>query len=79
MKSDDLRKMIADCCSDITFSFRNKKCGIFPTVLDSIPTYDVWFGDYHIQYQDVDNLMNDPIFEGRPLIDICDKVDIQAW
>lgn len=79
MTADRLRNVINDCCDDITFTFKGKKCGIFPTVQDGNPTYSTWFGDKHQDFFDSDSLMTSSFFDGESLNDIAAHVDIQFY
>lgn len=79
MTADRLKNIISDCCDDITFLFKGKKCGIFPTVENGKPTYGVWFGDKHQDFFDVDSLMTATFFDGKSLSDIAVQVDVQFY
>ena len=79
MSGVKIKDILNDCCNDITFSVNNMKCGIFPTVTNSKPSYDVWIGDVNNRFYSVDEVMNAPIFAGKTLTDICDSIVFQTW
>lgn len=76
MNSDKLIEILNDCCNDITFSFRGKKCGVFPEVENYKKKYHVLFRENVREFSSVDEMMKDPFFDGLCLLDICDEAEI---
>ena len=79
MTANDLKKIISDACDDITFTYNDKKCGIFPTVEDGNPTYSTWFGDTHQDFFDADSIMTALFFDGKSLNEIANQIEIQFY
>ena len=71
MKTDDLRKQIDSIITHILFDYNGKPCGIDPINLNSI---DMWYGDDDYCAKSVDDAMSYPLFDGKSLNQICDKI-----
>ncbi len=78
MKSDDLKKIISDCCNDITFSYLGKPSGVTSEVHDHKPTFQVWHGDDTKTYQDVDDLIEDKFYSGKSINDLAEVVEFNV-
>lgn len=74
MTISELTKVISDCCNDVTFVLNGKTSGITSEVRDSIPTFQVWYGDQTKEYNDVQSLMSDNFFGGRSLKQLASSV-----
>lgn len=73
----ELIGMITDADCDIVFTYAGKTCGIVPEVNDSIPVYTMWFGDIVKEYDDINEMMSDRVFDGKSLLDIGMVIDVE--
>lgn len=78
MSPDKLKKVISDCCNDVTFEYNGKKSGITSEVKDYIPTFQAWHGDQVKEYSNVDILMSDRFYSGKSLRQLA-KENIEFW
>ena len=76
MTANELREIIRECCNDVIFTYDNKESGVTSTVRDYIPTFQVWHGDDHKYYSDVDELMTDKFYSGKSLDELVEIVEI---
>lgn len=72
MTSEMLRARIEQLCTHITFEYNSKSCGVDPF---STTSFDMWYGDKSINVDSIDKVMNTPLFNGKALRDIVDKID----
>lgn len=75
MNKEELKNIIADCCNDIVFVYRDKQAGVTSEVSDYIPTFQAWYGNDTKEYDNMDDVMNDPFFGGKSLADLIDVVE----
>lgn len=59
--------------NDFYFSYNGKEAGVELTVTDYKYTFDAYFDDFTKQYTDLDTMLNDPIFDGRSVIDLLEN------
>lgn len=71
MKPDDLKKRIDSLISHILFDYNKKQCGIDPISRNNI---DMWYGDNEYCASSVEDAMTYPLFDGKSLNQICDKI-----
>jgi len=76
MRPNDIKKIIADCINTITFKYNGENCGVDPEVNHYEPTYTMWYGKKWKDFFNVDDLLAEKFFDGKSLLDICDKLDI---
>lgn len=69
-----IQKIISDCCNDVFFIYNGKKSGITSTVKNSIPTFQVWYGEKTKEYKDIDSVMSDNFFDGKSLNELLETV-----
>lgn len=74
MNKDDLIVQILSLTQDVTFVY-NEKCACINPWNEN--KFEVGFGDIVKSYTDIDDLMNDPIYDGKTLSQICEKLDIE--
>ena len=74
MNKAELKEIIAACCNDIVFIYNHKKSGVTSEVHDSIPTFQVWYGEDTKEYFDVETVMEDRFFGGKSLNDLVGVV-----
>lgn len=72
---DELKKALTVEFCDIEFSFRGKSCGVESVVTDGHATYDIWCGEELKTYDDADNLLDAPLFDGKSLRQIAEQID----
>lgn len=72
---DKIKKIISDCCDDVFFTYNGKKSGITSTVENSIPTFQVWYGEKTKEYKDIDSVMSDNFFDGKSLDELSETVN----
>lgn len=74
-------KELRDClnvgCNEIIFNYRDQQCGIDVTIENFVPTYQVWYGDIIKEYDNIDELFTDTIFDKKSLIEIWYDVDAE--
>lgn len=78
MKKDDLKKIIADCCNDIVFSYNGMDSGITSEVNNYVPSFQAWHGDNIKVYDSADDVMNDEFYSGKSLNDLVEKINIDV-
>lgn len=71
MKLDDLRKQIDSLITHILFDYNGKPCGIDPINHNNI---DMWYGGNDYCAKSVDDAMEYPLFDGKSLNQIYDKM-----
>ena len=69
MKCDQLKELILSLTQDVTFEFEGEYACINPWNSKKI---EVGYGDIVKTYQNIDDVMNDKIFHGKALKDICE-------
>lgn len=69
MTLEELRNAVEDG-NDFYFMYNGVRAGVEATVVDSVPTYDVWYGDDEAQYGDFDELVNVPFFGGPSIAEL---------
>ena len=74
MRKAELKKQILSLTQDITFEYHGKSACINPWSEDK---FEVGFGDIAKTYTDIEDLMNDPLYDGKTLSQICDKLNIE--
>lgn len=68
------KNLILSLVQDVVFEYDNKTCCINPW---SRTKFEVGYNDIVKIYSDIDDLMNDTIFNGRSLSDIADEIEIE--
>lgn len=76
MTASDLKKVIDACLNDVTFIYNGKQCGITSEVTNYQPTFTEWYGNDFYETGDIDELMNNKLFDGYALSEICTDVEI---
>ena len=76
MKMADIRKAIIEDGNDVYFDYKQRKCGIEPTVVNGVFTFDVWYGQRSKTYSSFDLLIRDPLFDGKTFSQILPVVEI---
>lgn len=74
MKKSDLKKQILSLTQDITFDYHGKTACINPWSEDK---FEVGFGDVAKIYSNIEDLMNDPLYGGKSLSQICNQLHIE--
>lgn len=76
MNKDELRRILSECCNDISFSYKGLPSGVTSEVHNYVPTYQVWHGDDVKEYDNVDEVMNDKFYSGKSLNELAGEVEI---
>lgn len=72
MSPEKLKSRILSLVTDITFTYNGKPACINPWNKNK---FEVGFADSAKEYNDIDELMNDCFFDGKPLSEICITVE----
>ena len=72
--TEEIKNLILSLVQDVVFEYDNKTCCINPW---SRTKFEVGYNDIVKIYSDIDDLMNDTIFDGRSLSDIADEIEIE--
>ena len=72
MTAKDLRDRINSICTHVLFDYNGKECGV-----DSLNEkhFDMWCGDDFMEAHSIDEVMQAPFFEGKPLEEIVDQLE----
>lgn len=73
MNAEKLKKLILSLTQDIEFEYLGVQGCICPFQRDNI---SVAYGDMTKDYTDVDEMMNDPIFSGKSLTEVCGQIEL---
>ncbi len=73
MKPADLKDLILSLTQDITFEFEGEYACINPYNPEKI---EVGYGEAVKTYSNVDGVMNDKLYHGKSLNDICGQLQI---
>lgn len=71
MPCDEVRRYLAECCSDMEFDLDGIHAGVLISVENSVPTYLAFWGDNERSFHNVDDLMQACVFNRKSLIDLC--------
>lgn len=64
---------IAEICSAVTWVYNNKPCGVDPY---GSYKFVMWYGDVVEEFTTVEDVMNEPFFDGKTIEEIIpDMVD----
>lgn len=76
----DIKKRIEEMCTHFTFEYNGKRCGIDPVYIPKTgDTFEMWCGDEEYTAYSIDDVMNKPFFDGKPLKGIVDEIEIDEW
>ena len=75
VKLDELKRALTVEFCDIEFSFHDKPCGVESVVKDGCASYDIWCGEELKTYDDADDLLDAPLFDGKSLRQIAEQID----
>ena len=73
MNAQELRDWIDSLTDDIEFQYKGVWGSICPFSRENI---SVSYGDEERTFSSVDEVMNTPFVDGKPMKDICDKFEI---
>ena len=68
LNSEEIKNLILSLVQDVVFEYDNPW---------SRTKFEVGYNDIVKIYSDIDDLMNDTIFDGRSLSDIADEIEIE--
>ena len=73
MSIDTIKNRLDEMCSHILFDYNGKGCGIDPLSRDR--RYDMWYGNETYTAKSIDEAVTVPLFDGKSLKDIVDKIE----
>lgn len=78
MTLDELKNSVEDG-NDFYFMYNGVRAGVEATVADSVVNYDIWHGDNEAQFDDFDELVNAPFFDGFSIAELLanDVIEIE--
>lgn len=73
-----LRHSVLEDANDFYFVYKGVNCGCEQTITNSIATYVMYYGDIKEKtYSDFEDVLNDPIFDGKALTEFLDEIVIE--
>lgn len=78
MMRDELKRLLDDCCHDLSFTVDGKPAGVMPEVTDYKKTYHLWFGTATKDLYDPADVLSIPFFGGKSLNSLCDSLVFQC-
>ena len=72
MTAKDLRDRINSICTRVLVDYNGKECGVDPF---NEKHFDMWCGDDFMEAHSIDEVMQAPFFEGKPLEEIVDQLE----
>ena len=77
MNNDDITNLIKENNNDIIFIYNNMESGVSSEVYNSIPIYQVWYGNTVKEYLNSKQLFSDKLFDGKTILEVLDEVDFE--
>lgn len=75
MTLTEIKKNIVSNANEMHFEYKGKKCGIDQEIHDSIPKYEMWFGEKLQSYSNFDEMVKDKFFDEKSIIDLIGEVE----
>lgn len=72
MDAVDIKDRINELCSAFTFTYKGKNCGVDPL---SYSCFNMWYGDDLRTVDNIERVMDFPLFDGRSLQDISGEIN----
>ena len=72
MRALDLKERINSLCTHIPFTYNGKDCGVDPF---NEKHFDMWCGEDYMEAHSIDEVMDNPFFDGKALKDIVDQIE----
>ena len=79
MKKEELKNILLECCNDVSFVHNGLLSGVTVTVQNYIPTWQVWHGNATKEYDNLDELLDDPFYSGKSLNDIIETTEFEFF
>lgn len=73
MTGNDIKKIILETFSAVTFEYQGKKCGVDPF---SMGRFCLWFGDEDKYTTSIEETMTTKFFNGKSLNEIAGLIEI---
>ena len=67
-----LRDRIGSLCTHVLFDYNGKACGVDPF---DAGHFDMWCGEDFMEAHSIEEVMQEPFFEGKALQDIIDQIE----
>ena len=71
MTAKKLRDRIESLCTHVLFDYNGKACGVDPF---DAGHFDMWCGEDFMEAHSIEEVMQEPFFEGKALQDIIDQI-----
>lgn len=71
MNADQIKDRINELCSAFTFTYKGENCGVDPL---SHTCFYMWYGDDLRTVDNIDRVMDYPLFDGKGLRDILNEI-----
>ena len=71
-----IKNRLDEYCSILTFTYRGVDCDIDPFNPNK---FHVRYGDTEMDYDSIEKVLYEPIYDGRSLSDIADKIQEIEW
>ena len=68
---EELKDRISSLCTHVLFDYNGKNCGVDPIRKDH---FDMWYGDECIEAHSIDEVMTTPLFDGKSLNEIVNRI-----
>lgn len=72
MTAKKLRDRIESLCTHVLFDYNGKACGVDPF---DAGHFDMWCGEDFMEAHSIEEVMQEPFFEGKALQDIIDQIE----
>ena len=70
---EEFKQIVADC-NDVLFFYNEQPCGITSEATNSIPVFELWYGNKLEEFTTADALLNAPFFDNKSLLDLYDSI-----
>ncbi len=77
MTAKELKRTIAECCNDVTFTYEGKASGITSTVENAVQNFQAWHGTETREYDNAEDALRDAFYSGKSLEELSDKVEFE--
>lgn len=69
-------KLLIESC-DVVFSYNGKPCGVTPIYDGQNTRYEAWYGQELKVYSNIDDYLNDPMYDGKSIAQLLDRKVIE--
>ena len=72
MTAKKIRDRIESLCTHVLFDYNGKACGVDPF---DAGHFDMWCGEDFMEAHSIEEVMQEPFFEGKVMQDIIDQIE----